>query len=311
MKTHILQSQLWGKFKNEFGTPTVFAGNVLYTKHPIPFTSAFYGYCPRVNPLAVDFDALKKSLAENSCVAVHFDVPNIVKGSPEETSAIKVLEEHCERSPRDEFAKANFILDITKSEDELLAQMHNKQRYNINYAARKGVTVREADKPEDFETFFSLYKETGIRQKYYYRSRAYLEKMWTIFKDAGVAHILTAEYEGKPLAAWMLFVYDNVLYYPYGGSTEENRNLQASCLIGWEAIKLGKNYGAEVFDMWGAAEDLNNTADPYYGFTSFKAKFGASHVLYIDSYDYVINPSMYKIFNTANSLRWKLLNVLR
>jgi lipid II:glycine glycyltransferase (peptidoglycan interpeptide bridge formation enzyme) len=81
--------------------------------------------------------------------------------------------------------------------------------------------------------------------------------------------------------------------------------------LGWEAIKFGKKMGCELFDMWGAAEDMSKKSDPYYGFSVFKEKFGARHVTYIDSYDFVINEPMYKMFTTANNIRWKLLEILK
>jgi lipid II:glycine glycyltransferase (peptidoglycan interpeptide bridge formation enzyme) len=63
--------------------------------------------------------------------------------------------------------------------------------------------------------------------------------------------------------------------------------------------------------MWGAAESLENTSDPWYGFTAFKLKFGGTYVEYMDSYDFVINRPTYNLFNFANDLRWKILKTLK
>jgi lipid II:glycine glycyltransferase (peptidoglycan interpeptide bridge formation enzyme) len=309
MERHILQSDLWAKFKTNYGTQSINAGNAWYTKHSIPLTGNFYAYCPRINPFEVDFLALKKSLEENNCIALHFDVPNVIKDSPDEDAAIKLLSEHCTRSSRDEFAKGNFLLDLKPSEEELFQNMHYKQRYNVRYAQKKGVVCHFSDEPKDFDKFYDLYKETATRQKYYPRSKNYLLKIKETFGDS--AKFLIAEYENTPLTAWMLIKYENTLYYPYGGSTENMKNLQSSCLVGWEAILVGKKLGAQVFDMWGASVDLNDEKDSYYGFSNFKAKFGGKHVVYIDSFDLIINPSLYHMFTTANTLRWKLLNFLR
>ncbi len=311
MEEHILQSRMWEQFKNAIGTPAIRAGGVLYTKHRIPFTNSYYAYCPRVNPSVINFKELTDSLNENNCVAAHFDVPNVIKGSMEETKALEIFETTCVKSSREEFAKGNFFLDLTQSEEDLLRNMHNKQRYNINYAQKKGVAVRKAEGEKDFNLFFDLYKETGSRQGFYYRSRNYLHTAWEIFNSYQACDLLIAEYEGKALSSWMLFVFNNVLYYPYGGSTEDLKNVQANCLIGWEAIRYGKSRGCKLFDMWGAARDLKDEKDPYFGFSQFKAKFGGTHVTYINSYDFVLNESIYKMFNLANSLRWKVLNILR
>jgi len=46
-------------------------------------------------------------------------------------------------------------------------------------------------------------------------------------------------------------------------------------------------------------------------FLYLKQNFGAKHVSYIPSYDFVVNEPVYKLFNVANSVRWKLLNMLK
>lgn len=302
---------MWAEFKNKYGTPAITAGNVIYTVHKIPFSSYNYAYCPRVSPFDINFDDLKESLKDNDCIAIHFDVPNIIKGSDKEKEAVEIFEKHCKISPRDEFAKANFLIDLTKSEEELLSSLHKKHRYNLNYAKKNGVTVRETKDDGDLDIFCNLYKETGLRQKFYYRNNRYLHTMWDVFKKEGLAKLLIAEHKSEPLAAWILLSYGDVLYYPYGGSTEKMKNLFASTVLGWESLMLGKRMGLKTFDMWGASADLNDTDDEYHGFSIFKSKFGAEHVVYIDSYDMVLNENLYKAFNFANNLRWKLLKLRR
>jgi len=311
MGKHILQSDFWAEFKNRYGTTAVTAGDAVYTIHKIPLSSYNYAYCPRVSPFEINFDLLKESAEKNNCIAIHFDVPNVVKGSPEESKALEIFHSRCVKSPRDEFAKANFFIDLTKSEEDLFSAMHKKHKYNINYAKRNGVEVRESIEDKDFDLFYSLYKETGIRQKFYYRNYPYMKTMWNVFKEGRLVKLLIAEYKKEPLAAWILLMYEDTIYYPYGGSTEKMKNLFASNLLGWEAILLGKRLGCKTFDMWGASVDLEDDSDEYHGFSIFKSKFGARHVVYIDSYDMVLNEKAYKVFNLANNFRWKLLKLIK
>lgn len=311
MRKHVLQTKQWAEFKSLYGTPSVEAGGVFYTKTKIPFTSNYFAYAVRTNPLEIDFEVLKKSLEENECISLRLDVPNIIKGSPQEKEAVEILEKYCQKSPRAEFAKANVFLDISKSEEELLANMHYKHRYNIKYSQRNGVVVKFQNSPEGLDTFYDIYKATSARQGFFPRPKIYFEKLKEVFTRENMFHIATAFYEDKPLASWILFTYEDTLYYPYGGSLQENKNSHASCLLGWEAIRLGKREGCTLFDMWGAAVDPNDTKDSYYGFTNFKLKFGGTHVVYIDTYDLVVNQNMYNMFNMANSIRWKLLNILK
>ncbi len=310
-KTHIVQSPEWGEFKTAYGTPAVRVGNIQYTKHKIPFLGLYYANCPKVNPFEINFELLEKSLKENKCIAINFDVPNILSDSEEVPKALEILEKHCVKSPKNTFAKWTVLLDLTPSLDELLAGMHEKHRYNIKQAQKKGVIVKRVETLEDFEVFYKSLNETAQREKYYIHSKKYYQMIWEILSPKGMCHILTASFDGKTLASWMFFVYDTVLYYPYGGSSEEGRNLHASNLVAWEGMKLGKELGCQVFDVWGACEDVNNTLDPWWGFTNFKLKFGGHHVKFIDSYDFVVNRPLYYLFNIAYKIAWKVLKVLK
>jgi lipid II:glycine glycyltransferase (peptidoglycan interpeptide bridge formation enzyme) len=311
MAVHVVQSPEWGRFKTEYGTKAVRAGGVQYTVHKLPFTSYNYAYCPKVNPSDINWDDLEDSLSGNSCVAVNFDVPDITKDSPNASEVENILRQRGVKAPRDTFAKKNILLDLTASEEELLKNMHNKHRYNIGLSERKGVTVSQAESEDDFKVFFDLLSGTAQRQKYFIHPETYYRKIWEILGSEGMCRILTAYYNKEPLASWMFFVYDGVLYYPYGGSSEQHKNVFASTLLCWEGIRMGKNLGLHTFDMWGAADDINNKNDPWYGFTNFKLKFGGRLVEYIDSYDLVINRSVYEMFNVAQNVRWKILKLLK
>lgn len=309
MYRHIVQTKEWADFKNLYGTKALQVGDVFYTKHKLPLLNYYYAYCPRIDPNLLDFSKLKESLKANKCIALTFDVPNVIKGSKEEEAALNLFNKNCVLSTRSEFAKATILIDLSLSIQELFENMHKKHRYNAKYAAKKGVTVKLAESDADFDTFFNLFKETAIRQNYFIRPKKYYELIWKEFHPKDMCHILTAEYEGTALASWMLLIYDNVIYYPYGGSSLEHKNIQASTALGWEVIRFGKSKNCKVFDMWGTAADTNDTNDPYYGFTNFKLRFGGENVIYIDSYDFIVNKCLYLIFTFANKIRWKFLKL--
>jgi lipid II:glycine glycyltransferase (peptidoglycan interpeptide bridge formation enzyme) len=123
------------------------------------------------------------------------------------------------------------------------------------------------------------------------------------------AHLFTAEYEKKILTTWILFVFHDTLYYPYGASSSENRNVMASNLIMWEAIQFGKKIGLKKFDMWGALGPNPDPHDPWMGFHKFKEGYGATLTEFVGSYDLLINPSLYKIYKLADKLRWVYLRL--
>jgi len=319
MKNHVVQSKEWGEFKTKYGTPAVRVGNIQYTIHKVPYTGDFYAYCPKVKPIDINYEEVQDSLIKNNCIAINFDIPNVIKGSENESRAVEIFESKCKKSPKDTFAKFNILLDISKSEEEILNNMHKKHRYNIKYSQRNGVTVRKAENENDYDIFYTLLKDTAERQKYYIHPKGYYKKIWEQMgvqnigtsKSSTICHILIAELNSEPVASWMLFTYEGVLYYPYGGSSTQHKNLYASNLICWESILLGKKMGCENFDMWGAAKDPNDEEDSWQGFTNFKLKFGGKHVEYINSYDFVINEQMYNAFNIAQKVRWAILKLLK
>ncbi len=307
MARHIVQTKEWAEAKRAYGALVVEDAGVIYTKHKIPGLPYYYAYCPRVNPLEIDFEKLKASLKVNNCVGLTFDVPNILRGSEKEKSAEKILQKYCKKSTRSEFAKANVMLDISKSEKELFEGMVPKHRYNTRYASKNGVQVYVAETDHDFEDFFSLFRQTAHRQKYFIRPKEYYRQIWRVLGEKNICYILSAKKDEEVLASWMIFIYEDVLYYPYGGSSTNQRNLQASNALGWEVIRFGKEKGCNIFDMWGAAENPEDTNDSYFGFTNFKLKFGGVHVRYLDSYDLIINKPVYFLFVILNKIRWNLL----
>jgi lipid II:glycine glycyltransferase (peptidoglycan interpeptide bridge formation enzyme) len=240
-------------------------------------------------------------------------VPNVIKGSNEEKEAINIFENQTDviKAKKSVFTQNNVVLNINKSEEDLLAEMHSKHRYNIRYAEKKGVKVYRGKTNEDFEIFYKLLEETGKRQNFLNHPKDYYKKILELMQPKGIAHLLIAKYNEEALASWFVFTYKNVLYYPYGGSTNKHRNIQASNLLGWEAIKLGKKNGCTLFDMWGACKDLNDTNDPEWGFTNFKMKFGGEFVEYMDSYELVLNKKVYQLFELAYPKVIKLLKKLR
>lgn len=207
-------------------------------------------------------------------------------------------------SPHPIFIPWTMELNLTLSEEELAALLKPKNRYNIGLAQRKGVVVKERTDEEGYKEFEALYFETTKRQGYSGHTPRYHRAIFKHLKES-IAHILIAYYLQKPLCAYELFLFKDVLYYPYGGSSKEHKNVMASNLLMWEAIMFGKRNGAKRFDMWGALDPdtyVKNPNHPWAGFTRFKEQFGAVFVEKIGSYDIVLHPILYGLFTLA----WKI-----
>ena len=315
--THVIQSWQWGEFRKKMGLDLVrlghFEGNKLIsayqlTFHPVPFLKYTVGYLPK-GPMPDEkmVEALK-TLGERKNAAFIKIEPNMVNDR-QATSDERLTKLGLIKSKKSLFTTYNFLIDLTKNEDQLLGAMHPKTRYNINIAQKKGVTVYDSTSDEDFEIYLKLYFETTKRQKYFGHTSTYHKLVWQTLMQAKMARLLIAKYQGKPLVAWMLLNFGQTIYYPYGGSSKEHKEVMASNLIAWEAIRLGKKNGFKIFDMWGALAPDARESDPWYGFHRFKAGYGPIHVEYVGTYDLILKPSLYNTLNIADKMRWMFLRM--
>lgn len=322
--SHIVQSWEWGEFRKKIGLDLARIGHFSddrlvsayqLTFHKVPLFGKKIGYLPK-GPMPNE--KMVKALADEANIknAAYIKIePNVILEHGESTeqinAAFKKVDPRFVSAKKSLFTKYNFLLDLTKSDADLLSGMHPKTRYNIGVAQKKGVEVYESTKEEDFEIYLKLYFETVKRQKYFGHTPDYHRMAWQTLGASKMARLLIAKYEGKPLAAWMLFNFKNTLYYPYGGSSTENKEVMASNLVAWEAIKLGKKMGLSTFDMWGALGPDARESDPWYGFHRFKAGYGPKLVEYVGTFDLVLSPALYETLNIADKTRWFLLRALK
>lgn len=331
---HPLQSYEWGEFRKKTGSTVIrkafFEKNKLVksfqlTIHKIPKLPYTIGYVPKgFLPTTQLLEELYTIGKDNNCIFMQLE-PNIsiANGKEQMNSLLTQKKYNLKNSHRPLFTKYTFQLDLTKSEDELLKNMHAKTRYNIKVAQKHGVKIVEDTTDEGFKTYWQLMEETTNRQKFFAHTKRYHDSMWETLKTTVnhkrittnqlQAHLFLANYlppEQKkeiPLAAWILFTFHDTLYYPYGASSSEYRNVMASNLMMWEAIKFGKKMGLKTFDMWGSLGENPDTTDPWYGFHRLKQGYNPNLVEFIGSYDLIINPTLYQSYTFADKIRWMLL----
>lgn len=318
--SHPLQSFEWGEFRKKTGVKVirrgVFDGGTLVagfqlTIHKIPRTKFTIGYLPKGDmPTKEVIEELKKIGRDEKCLFIQLE-PN---STHLENGTWKMENLGLRPAAHPLFTKYTFVLDISKAEEEILKNMHPKGRYNIKVANKHSVKVVEDNSEKAFETYWQLTEETTKRQGFYAHTKHYHKYQWETFAHNSdtnglSSHLFLAKYEGKVLTAMLFFVFHDTLYYPYGASSNDHRNVMHSNLTMWEAIRFGKKLGLKKFDMWGAMGPDPDPKDPWYGFHNFKQKFGPQHVEFVGSYDLVINPVLYQGYKIADKLRWFLLKV--
>lgn len=182
------------------------------------------------------------------------------------------------------------LLDLSKSEQVLLEDMHHKTRYNIRLAEKKGVTCRQGT-VEEFDHFWSLISKTYERKGKRTFNKTYYQ---TLLKQENV-HLFFAEYEGKVIVANIVVVFGDTVTYLHGGSDNEYKKLMAPHLLQWFQIQKAKELGAAYYDFWGIDEK-------YPGVSRFKKGFGGFEVEYPGTYEVPVRKIIYFLYRIVKSI---------
>ena len=154
-------------------------------------------------------------------------------------------------------------LDLTKSERQLLKEMHPKTRYNVLkhqiLNPKFQITIEE---------FYEMYKENCRKQKFWGLNFNQLKCLMMAFK------LKSYLFGYKNLGGLIILVHDGVAYYSHNASTKEGRKKFVPTILTWQAIKLAKRLGCKKFDFEGIDEKR------WPGFTRFKRSFGGIEVEY-------------------------------
>jgi lipid II:glycine glycyltransferase (peptidoglycan interpeptide bridge formation enzyme) len=297
--SEFLQSWEWGDFLlsegNEIlrlGARSSETGKILaagtFIKKSLPFFPGwFYWYSPR-GPLgdveAIKFLLMELKRREPGTVFVRFEPQGDIEGLKKDFSPaiVKSLDLQPRRS---------LLLDLSVDEKELLAAMHQKTRYNIRLAEKKGIEITEGGEA-DFEEFWRLMTLTGNRDNFRLHSRRHYRQL---LKEP--IKLFFARYQGRNIAAGLFCFWGNKAVYLHGASDNEFRGMMAPYLLQWSMIKRAKKNAYLYYDFYG----IDNLKWP--GVTRFKSGFGGREIIYPGTFDAVCRPACYKIYNLIRRIR--------
>lgn len=188
-------------------------------------------------------------------------------------------------------AELCWVLDLDKSEEELLAGMRKTTRYEIKHAG--GVTVT---KSTDIDRFFALYDATSQRHNFV-QHKGIREEFETLDCD-----LFIATHHGCDLAAAIIVYFGDQAIYHHGASIQSK--VPASYLLQWESIREAKKRGKKLYNFWGIAPE-DKPDHPWRGITLFKKGFGGREVEFMHAQDYLVSP-LAVIPRTVESLRKRL-----
>ncbi len=213
------------------------------------------------------------------------------------------------------------LIDLTPSEDEMLARMKQKTRYNVRLAEKKGVVLRIGTQ-NDFSMLYWMYAETSVRDGFVIRDEGYYSTVWETFMQPNVETFqrsnvpifnlptcepLIAEVDGEPVAAIFVFYFAGRAYYVYGMSRDMHREKMPTYLLQWEAMKRARAKGCTVYDLWGAPEVFDES-DSMWGVYRFKEGLGGQVVRTLGAWDYAPSSFWYNLYS---DVMLRVLNVMR
>ena len=329
---HILQTWEWGEFKRETGgwTPQrlaferdgrIVAMTSLATRSMGPLKVMVVSKGPALDYSDVELaravlEELEQRAQQFGVVWLKID-PDVItatglpnsdddRSNESGSKARALLETRGWRFSNSQVQFRNTLtIDLSRSEDELLAALSGNTRRKVRIAEKKGVKVRDATL-EDLPLLYRLYRVTGERDKFLIRPFDYYQRAWREFMSAGLAHGLIAEYEGAAIAQVILFHFGRKCWYFYGASANEERERMPNYALQWAAIKWAKAQGYAVYDMWGAPDDFDES-DVLWGVYQFKRGFRGQLVRHIGAWDFAPQPWLY---HTYAKLAPRLLNMM-
>lgn len=310
-EAHLLQQGAWGQLKADFGWEPYTLANgdsgaqVLFRSLPGGFS---LGYIPK-GPVGPDWDSLWDELDDlcRTKRAVFLKVePDAWE--PEFDRAAVLKQAGFQPSPHSLQPPRTVALEIGGDEDEILAAMKQKTRYNIRLAARKDVAVHATD---DLDAFIEMMTVTGERDAFGVHAGAYYRRAYELFHPLGMAELLIASYRGEPLAGLMVFARGKRAWYLYGASNNHERNRMPTYLIQWEAIRWAKARGCTSYDLWGVPDydeetleaQFSDRSDGLWGVYRFKRGFGGQVLRAEGAWDKVYMPTLYRAYRWLQARR--------
>jgi peptidoglycan pentaglycine glycine transferase (the first glycine) len=301
-EAHILQTSTWGQLKSVFGwfalsvqAPDCGA-QILFRRLPLGLTFAYIPKGPVGSGWQQLWPAIDRACRQRRAVFLKVEPDCDTGAAPEDGEDFSGFTPAASIQPR-----RTVVVDLHGSEEDWLERMKQKTRYNIRLAERKGVVVRPS---EDMESFQRLMEITGRRDGFGVHASAYYRRAYELFAKDRRCALLAAEFEGRPLAAIMVFASGRRAWYFYGASSDEERSRMPTYLLQWEAMRWAARRGCTEYDLWGipdAEEDelesqFTGRSDGLWGVYRFKRGFGGRVVRSPGAWDRIYAPRLYAIY---------------
>jgi len=215
------------------------------------------------------------------------------------------------KSPIYMHAERVWILDLGKSEEQLLLEMRKTTRYSIRRAKREGVVIEKRTDTEATDDFYRVYKKTALREQFVPFSKKFIREEFESFHRYGDALFLIGSVPSAQttiggvagtLAASLLIFTKSSAFYHQGASIHSR--IPVPYLMQWEAIREAKRRGCNYYNFWGILQPGRSPKN-WGGLTMFKQGFGGYQIDYVPTQDYILSPKYYLTYLYELYLRWR------
>lgn len=308
-QAHIMQSPHWGELKaGQIWTPIRLVNGdsgaqMLIRRLPLGYTMA---YIPK-GPIGEDWDSLWPEIDSicraNKVVFLKIEPDCWTENEPD------LHDQKFKQSKQNIQPRRTIVIDISKEEQEVLAAMKQKTRYNIRLAGRKDIVVKQST---DMQAFYDLMKVTGERDGFGVHPLEYYQKAYDLFHNAGMGELLIAEFGGQALAGLLMLFKGERAWYLYGASNNQHREKMPTYRLQWEAIRLAKKQGCTEYDLWGVPDydeeileaQFLERKDELWSVYRFKRGFGGQVKQFSIAWDRIYKPLPYLAYLLIVSMQF-------
>ena len=325
-KGHFMQSTKWAAVKDNWKNEIIVSednngniqGSMSLLIRKMPGVNSTIMYCPRgpvfdkeKTEVFADLFSKAKVLAKKHKSYVLKMDPDILASDEQYVALMKKFGFKLKNKSKNfEGVQPRFVFRLNvegKTEDELMQSFHSKTRYNIRLSTRKGVTSRLGNRG-DLKRFHEIMVETGARDQFVIRNLEYFEKMYDCLGDN--IRLYLAEYEGNIVSGTLAIYFGDKVWYLYGASSNESRNVMPNYLLQLEMIKWSLEKGCKIYDFRGVPGDLDEN-NPMFGLVKFKRGFNGDFTEFIGELDYVFKPLTYLFMEKGQKVFKEVRRIIR
>lgn len=270
---HVWTAVRYFVYDNDHEGKIVGAAQVLIRKLPLPFRS--FGYIPRgpvvddeyQNEFLIHLAAIVKQ--DYGSVALSVE-PNLFEFTPPAG---------WKRTNNKILSSDTILLDVSKSESDLLADMTKKTRQYIRKSAAEGVEIRQIRTMAELKECLLIYQQTAERAGFNLHKDQYYFDVFTLMKD--YSPVFGAYVDGRLVSFLWMAISAETAYELYGGMNEVGQQLRANYALKWHVIRKVKEWGLNQYDFGGLIVG---------GVSLFKQGWSSTETSFAGTYDVALSP---------------------